>query len=64
MKTFYFTRTVINEEQYSVEMSDSMSNHIIAKKILKRTLEEGKDSEAVKLLRTDVVKNNKIEWSK
>ena len=64
MKTFYFTRTVVNEEQYAVTMGDEMSNHAIAKKILRRCLDEGNPSEAIKLLRTDVVKNNKIEWSK
>ena len=61
---FHFVRTVIYEELYSVEMGDELSHAVSAKQILKRDLENGQKSKAVKFISSTVVKNRKIEQSK
>lgn len=59
--TFRFSRTVLTEEVYSVEMSDSMPNEDVAKRILIRALAEGKQSDNIKLLQRKATKESKVQ---
>jgi len=59
-KKFVFTRIISVEERYSVEMSDAMASDNVAQRILLKSLNSDRLTEAVELLDSKVVKTGRI----